>query len=189
MRFPVESTSPFDNWTVISSMPLCTLPEIRLPAPVGPADGVAQGALEFDAVVAVTECRGAGGVGADAVPLHQVLGRDVVPVVPNQMPSPVLPEMTFPCTATVPPIVLFALAMTTTPSLLATAAEPVASVPTRFPCTRSPVEAWIRIPSPALEEMTFPAGRRPADGVAGGRRGRRLSPRYPVRSYRSSRGR
>ena len=47
--------------------------------------------------------------------------------------------------------------MNTTPSLLASAAEPVASVPTRFPCTNSPVEAWIRIPSPALEEMTFPA--------------------------------
>ena len=92
----------------------------------------------------------------------------------DRIPLPLFPEMTLPAPADVPPIVLFAPDTTKIPPLLPIAVVPAASVPTRFPCTRLPAEAWIRIPvAPAIErpfeEMTFPAaGRRPADGIARG---------------------
>ena len=75
----------------------------------------------------------------------------------NQMPLPVLPEMMFSAPATVPPIVLLALEMSTTPWLLDAANDPLALMPTKFPCTRVPVDAWIRIPSPVLSMMWLPA--------------------------------
>ena len=75
MRFPVESIPrPIGRHQLDAVCPLAR--DQVAGAADGPADGVVRGALEFDAVVAVAECRGAGGVGADAVPLHQVRERD-----------------------------------------------------------------------------------------------------------------
>ena len=63
-----------------------------------------------------------------------------LPSLETSMPSPLLPEITLPAAAPVPPIVLFdALVSITTPvPLPGPAAVPLTSVPKKLPVTRLP---------------------------------------------------
>ena len=74
------------------------------------------------------------------------------------MPSPLLPEITLPAPAPVPPIVLPEL-LIDTPVALPRAAVPVASVPMKLPCTTLPVapDPVIWMPSPPKRLITSPS--------------------------------
>ena len=74
------------------------------------------------------------------------------------MPSPLLPEITLPWPAPVPPIVLPEL-LIDTPSPLPRAMAPVASVPMKLPCTTLPVvpDPVIWMPSPPKRLITSPS--------------------------------
>src|SRR5262249_50995617 len=77
-----------------------------------------------------------------------------------ETPASVLPEMTLPAPAAVPPIVLLEALYTNTPtSPLATAASPAAFVPVRLPWTWLSVapRPAMRPPDPPLPEMTLRA--------------------------------
>ena len=85
-----------------------------------------------------------------------------------------LPEITLPAPAAVPPTIVPGKLLMLMPIAFPTARSPAAFTPMRLPWMTFAFELVtmllaILIPAPVLPEMTLPAvGRRPADGVAGG---------------------